>query len=103
MNVSKATFNELIPNNNGGGISFEQLKDIPLQLTVELGRTNKSIKEILALKKGSIIELDKIAGEPVDILCNGILIAKGEVVVIDEKFGIRLVEIKQDNLNNVIR
>lgn len=103
MNVSKATFNELTPNNNGGGISFEQLKDIPLQLTVELGRTNKSIKEILAWKKESIIELDKIAGEPVDILCNGILIAKGEVVVIDEKFGIRLVEIKQNNLNNVVR
>jgi flagellar motor switch protein FliN len=69
------------------------LLDIPLKVTVELGRTNKVIKEILELSQGSIIELDKLAGEPVDILVNNKLIAKGEVVVIDENFGVRVTDI----------
>lgn len=69
------------------------LLDIPLQVTVELGRTKKLIKDILDLQPGSIIELDKLAGEPVDILVNNKLIAKGEVVVIDENFGVRVTEI----------
>ena len=67
--------------------------DVPLQVTVELGRTHKSIKEILDLTNGSIVELDKLAGEPVDIQVNGKLLAKGEVVVIDENFGVRVTEI----------
>jgi flagellar motor switch protein FliN/FliY len=69
------------------------LLDIPLQVTVELGRTRRSVKEILELSAGSIIELDKLAGEPVDILVNNRLIAKGEVVVIDENFGVRVTDI----------
>ena len=67
--------------------------DVPLQITVELGRTKKSIKEILELTNGSIVELDKLAGEPVEIQVNGQYLAKGEVVVIDENFGVRITEI----------
>ena len=67
--------------------------DVPLQVTVELGRTRKTIKEILELTNGSIIELDKLAGEPVDIMVNGKFLAKGEVVVIDENFGVRITDI----------
>lgn len=69
------------------------IQDVPLQVTVELGRTKKSIREILEFSTGSIIELDKLAGEPVDIHVNGQLTAKGEVVVIDENFGVRITEI----------
>lgn len=73
--------------------NLDILLDIPLQLTVELGRTTRSVKEILSLTAGSIIELDKLAGEPVDILVNSRLVAKGEVVVIDENFGVRVTDI----------
>ena len=73
--------------------NLDMLLDIPLQVTVELGRTIRSVKEILSLSSGSIIELDKLAGEPVDILVNKRLIAKGEVVVIDENFGVRVTDI----------
>lgn len=72
------------------------IMDVPLEVTVELGRTNKSIKEILDFAPGTIIELDKLAGEPVDVLVNGKFVAKGEVVVIEESFGIRLVEISDN-------
>lgn len=75
----------------GGNIAL--LMDVPLRLTVELGRTTKLVKEILALAPGSVVELDKLAGEAVDILVNEKLIAKGEVVVIDENFGVRITEI----------
>ncbi|WP_077211531.1 flagellar motor switch phosphatase FliY [Bacillus dakarensis] len=73
--------------------NLNMLMDIPLQVTVELGRTKRSVKDILSLSSGSIIELDKLAGEPVDILINNRLIAKGEVVVIDENFGVRVTDI----------
>ncbi|MBC7319029.1 flagellar motor switch protein FliN [bacterium] len=73
--------------------NLDLLKDVPIQVSVELGRTKILIKDLLALSSGSIIELDKLAGEPVDILVNGKLIAKGEVVVIDENFGVRITEI----------
>ncbi|MBS4207614.1 flagellar motor switch phosphatase FliY [Bacillus sp. FJAT-50079] len=73
--------------------NLDMLLDIPLQVTVELGRTNRSVKDILELGSGSIIELDKLAGEPVDILVNNRLIAQGEVVVIDENFGVRVTDI----------
>jgi len=69
------------------------LLDVPLQLTVELGRTKKTIQDIIELGPGSIFELDRVAGEPVDIFVNGKLIAKGEVVVIDENFGVRITDI----------
>ncbi|TYA14346.1 flagellar motor switch phosphatase FliY [Paenibacillus faecis] len=79
------------------------LMDIPLKVTVELGRTQKQIKDILELSQGSIIELDKLAGEPVDILVNNKLIAKGEVVVIDENFGVRVTDIvsQWDRIQNL--
>jgi len=83
--------------------NLQMLFDIPLHVTVELGRTTKVVKEILELSSGSIIELDKLAGEPVDILVNGKLIAKGEVVVIDENFGVRITDIisQSDRIKNM--
>jgi len=72
--------------------NIDLIMDIPLQVTVELGRTKKTIKEILELGIGSVIELDRLAGEPIDILVNGKLVAKGEVIVIDENFGVRIIE-----------
>ena len=73
--------------------NIDIIKEVPLEVTVELGRTNKLIKEILEFSPGTVIELDKLAGEPIDILVNGKFIAKGEVVVIDENFGIRITDI----------
>ncbi|MDO8313687.1 MAG: flagellar motor switch protein FliN [Rugosibacter sp.] len=72
---------------------FDMIMDIPVALTVELGRTKISIRNLLQLAHGSIVELDGLAGEPMDILINGTLIAQGEVVVVNEKFGIRLTDI----------
>ena len=73
--------------------NIDLIKDVPLEVTVELGKTKKSIKEILEIAPGTIIELDKITGEPIDILVNGKLVAKGEVVVIEESFGVRVTDI----------
>jgi len=75
---------------NVGDSNIGMIMDVPLQVTVELGRTRKLIREILELAPGSVLELDKLAGEPVDILVNGKIVAKGEVVVIDENFGVRI-------------
>jgi flagellar motor switch protein FliN/FliY len=72
---------------------FELILDIPVQLTVELGRTKISIRNLLQLAHGSVVELDALAGEPMDVLVNGTLIAQGEVVVVNDKFGIRLTDI----------
>ena len=73
--------------------NIDLIRDVPLQVVVELGRTEKQIKEILQFAVGTIVELDKLAGEPVDIMVNGKFIAKGEVVVIDESFGVRITDI----------
>ena len=86
------------PNLQGGNIGGEQgnislIMDVFMEMAVELGRTKKQIKDILGMGEGTIIELDKLAGEPVDILVNHKPIAKGEVVVIDENFGVRVTEI----------
>src|SRR5437867_3209747 len=75
------------------GNDINMILDIPVQLTVELGRARIPIKNILQLAQGSVVELDALAGEPMDVLVNGYLIAQGEVVVINEKFGIRLTDI----------
>jgi flagellar motor switch protein FliN/FliY len=72
---------------------IELIMDIPVQLTVELGRTRIPIRHILQLAQGSVVELDGLAGEPMDVLVNGCLIAQGEVVVVNDKFGIRLTDI----------
>lgn len=79
-----------VPVNNA---NIGLILDVPLNITVELGSTKKSIRDILELSSGSVIELDKLAGEPVDVLVNGKLLAKGEVVVIDENFGVRITDI----------
>ncbi|MGK9253848.1 flagellar motor switch phosphatase FliY [Paenibacillus humicus] len=94
VNVQPVQFSGFQPGYPQGDESnLGLLLDIPLKVTVELGRTQKQIKDILELSQGSIIELDKLAGEPVDILVNNKLIAKGEVVVIDENFGVRVTDI----------
>ncbi len=72
---------------------LELLLDLPLQISVELGRTRMTIQELLALSPGSVIELDKLAGEPLDVVINGRLVARGEAVVVNEKFGIRITDI----------
>lgn len=72
---------------------IDLIMDVPVQLTVELGRTKLTIKNLLQLGQGSVVELDGLAGEPMDIFVNGYLIAQGEVVVVDEKYGIRLTDI----------
>lgn len=72
---------------------FDMIMDIPVELTVELGRTKISIRNLLQLAHGSVVELDGLAGEPMDVLINGTLIAQGEVVVVNDKFGIRLTDI----------
>lgn len=72
---------------------LEMIMDIPVKLTVELGRTRLTIKQLLELAQGSVVELDGLPGEPMDILINGFLIAQGEVVVVEDKFGIRITEI----------
>ncbi len=74
-------------------VNLNMVLDIPVQLSVELGRTRVPIKQVLQLKPGSIVELDSVAGEPVDVLVNGYLIAHGEVVVVNGKFGIRLTDV----------
>lgn len=95
VNIQPAQFQSFAPA-NAEMVSAESIgliKDVPLEVTVELGRTTKSISDILEFAPGTIIELDKIAGEPIDILVNGKFVAKGEVVVIEESFGVRIMEI----------
>ncbi|WP_075619424.1 flagellar motor switch phosphatase FliY [Paenisporosarcina indica] len=91
--VQFSSFDETAATTYAEPNNLNMLLDIPLQVTVELGRTKRMVKEILEVSKGSIIELDKLAGEPVDILINNKLIAVGEVVVIDENFGVRVTDI----------
>lgn len=94
--VAPAAFTNFSPTNVGGtgaGNDINMILDIPVQLTVELGRTRIPIKHILQLAQGSVVELDALAGEPMDVLVNGFLIAQGEVVVVNDKFGIRLTDI----------
>ena len=78
---------------NGPGQNIDMIMDLNLRVTVELGRTSMTVKDVLALGPGAVLQLDKLAGEPVDILINDRLIARGEVVVVDENFGVRVTEI----------
>ncbi|MFP5409010.1 MAG: flagellar motor switch protein FliN [Gammaproteobacteria bacterium] len=96
--VTKAgadVFPDLASNTVSGGLAkdIDFILDIPVLLTVELGRTKISIKNLLQLAQGSVVELDGLAGEPMDVLVNGCLIAQGEVVVVNDKFGVRLTDI----------
>lgn len=95
VNIQPAQFQNFTQG-QGAMVSAESIsliRDVPLEVTVELGRTSKSISDILEFAPGTIIELDKIAGEPIDVLVNGKFVAKGEVVVIEESFGVRIMEI----------
>ena len=92
--VSTPSFANFTPTTGVGPAGdINMILDIPVQLTVELGRTRIPIKNILQLAQGSVVELDALAGEPMDVLVNGYLIAQGEVVVVNDKFGIRLTDI----------
>jgi flagellar motor switch protein FliN/FliY len=88
-----ASFSSGAGASGGAGNDINMILDIPVQLTVELGRTKIPIKHILQLAQGSVVELETLAGEPMDVLVNGYLIAQGEVVVVNDKFGIRLTDI----------
>ena len=93
--ASATVFKELdgVSTNGATHNDLDFILDIPVQLTVELGRTKIAIKNLLQLAQGSVVELDGLAGEPMDVLVNGCLIAQGEVVVVNDKFGIRLTDI----------
>ena len=93
--VATASFQDFGTSATKGGTQndIDFILDIPVQLTVELGRTKIAIKNLLQLAQGSVVELDGMAGEPMDVLVNGCLIAQGEVVVVNDKFGIRLTDI----------
>jgi flagellar motor switch protein FliN/FliY len=92
--ASPAVFQDLAGSKSSGAThDIDFILDIPVLLTVELGRTKITIKNLLQLAQGSVVELDGMAGEPMDVLVNGCLIAQGEVVVVNDKFGVRLTDI----------
>lgn len=92
--ASNEVFPPLDANASGGNKrELDMIMDIPVRLSVELGRTRVTIKQLLELTQGSVVELDGLPGEPMDVLINGYLVAQGEVVVVDDKFGIRITEI----------
>jgi flagellar motor switch protein FliN/FliY len=93
--AAQAEFAEL-PQGSGAGagqLNLDLIMDVRLMLTLEVGRTRISVRNLLALTQGSVIELDKLAGEPLDVLVNGTLVAHGEVVIVNDKFGIRLLDV----------
>jgi flagellar motor switch protein FliN len=95
--VAAAEFAELPRGAGAGGgagqLNLDLIMDVRLALTLEVGRTRISVRNLLALTQGSVVELDKLAGEPLDVLVNGTLVAHGEVVVVNDKFGIRLLDV----------
>ncbi|WP_373981783.1 flagellar motor switch protein FliN [Achromobacter sp. JD417] len=93
QSAAQSVFKPLAGATSGQGTDIDLIMDVPVQLTVELGRTRLTIKNLLQLGQGSVVELDGLAGEPMDIFVNGYLIAQGEVVVVEEKYGIRLTDI----------
>jgi flagellar motor switch protein FliN/FliY len=92
-----AQFDELTPggtaSRGNGEINLEAILDVPVTISMEIGRTRIAIRNLLQLNQGSVVELDRLAGEPMDVLVNGTLIAQGEVVVVNDKFGLRLTDI----------
>lgn len=94
--AASAEFQELHEENGEGGggeVQIDAILDVPVTISMEIGRTNINIRNLLQLTQGSVLELDRLAGEPMDVRVNGTLIAQGEVVVVNEKFGIRLTDI----------
>jgi flagellar motor switch protein FliN/FliY len=88
-----ATFDELVEEPHAGSVNMDAILDVPVTLSMEIGRTRINIRNLLQLNQGSVVELDRLAGEPMDVLVNGTLIAQGEVVMVNEKFGLRLTDI----------
>ena len=91
-----AQFEQLQPDAHGAGggdVKIDSILDVPITIAMEIGRTRINIRNLLQLNQGSVVELDRLAGEPMDVLVNGTLIAQGEVVVVNEKFGIRLTDV----------
>jgi flagellar motor switch protein FliN/FliY len=84
---------QLTPEKSGGEVNLDAILDVPVTISMEIGRTKIAIRNLLQLNQGSVVELDRLAGEPMDVLVNGTLIAQGEVVVVNEKFGLRLTDI----------
>ncbi len=92
--AESASFDELTDSSlPGSDVNLDVVLDIPVNMSMEIGRTKISIRNLLQLNQGSVVELERLAGEPMDVLVNGTLIARGEVVVVNEKFGIRLTDI----------
>ncbi len=94
--IAKAPLESFTPGGDATGraaADLEQILDIPITLSVEIGKSRLSIRNLLQLNQGSVVELDRMAGEPLDVMINGTLVAHGEVVVINEKFGIRLTDV----------
>ncbi len=93
-NAEPANFQELTEGGGGGGeVNLDMILDVPVTLSMEIGRTKMSIRNLLQLNQGSVVELDRLAGEPMDVRVNGTLVAHAEVVVVNEKFGIRLTDV----------
>jgi len=93
MEVKRIRFPELEKLERGGKLEGKTLGDIPVQVTVELGRTSMTLREVLELQEGSIVELDRLAGEPLDLKVGGQLIAQGEVVAVDDYYGLRITNV----------
>ncbi len=92
--TESAQFEALQPETAGEGeVKIDAILDVPVTMSMEIGRTRINIRNLLQLNQGSVVELDRLAGEPMDVLVNGTLVAQGEVVVVNEKFGIRLTDI----------
>ena len=93
---ARAQFGDLQPDaaaTAGGEVGLDLILDVGVTIALEVGRTRITVRELLLLTQGSILELDRLAGEPLDVLVNGVKVARGEVVVVNEKFGIRLIEV----------
>ncbi|MCU7810417.1 MAG: flagellar motor switch protein FliN [Candidatus Thiodiazotropha sp. (ex Notomyrtea botanica)] len=91
--AATATFDELTDESGNDSVNMDAILDVPVTISMEIGRTKINIRNLLQLNQGSVVELDRLAGEPMDVLVNGTLIAQGEVVVVNEKFGLRLTDI----------
>jgi len=91
--AKSAKFDELVDESHTGTVNMDAILDVPVTLSMEIGRTRINIRNLLQLNQGSVVELDRLAGEPMDVLVNGTLIAQGEVVMVNEKFGLRLTDI----------
>ncbi|MBT2969307.1 MAG: flagellar motor switch protein FliN [gamma proteobacterium symbiont of Ctena orbiculata] len=91
--AAAASFDELQDESVNEAVNMDAILDVPVTISMEIGRTKINIRNLLQLNQGSVVELDRLAGEPMDVLVNGTLIAQGEVVVVNEKFGLRLTDI----------